>query len=317
MSSDSIVPPASASSPPVWALAIHGGAGAGRQEAGAEALDAEIRDALAAVLAAGAQRLAAGESALDAVEGAVVRLEDSPLFNAGKGAVFNERGEHELDASIMDGAALRAGAVAGVRTLKNPIRGARLVLERSPHVLLIGDGAESFAKGLGAETVEPGYFGTARREAALEEARWRAALSPPPGETGTVGAVALDLHGNLAAATSTGGVTNKAVGRVGDSALIGAGTFASNASCAVSCTGQGEIFIRATAARDVAALMEYQGLGVEAAAERVIRQRVAGLRGEGGLIAVDVRGRVAFAFNTKLMMRGKVTSRSAPWVALY
>ncbi|HEX6993636.1 MAG TPA: isoaspartyl peptidase/L-asparaginase [Gammaproteobacteria bacterium] len=299
----------------IWALAIHGGAGAARRHAGAEARAAEIRAALAAVLDAGARRLSAGGTALDAVEDAVVRLEDSPLFNAGRGAVLNERGEAELDASIMDGASLRAGAAAGLRTAKNPIRVVRLVLERSPHVLIAGDGAEAFAAHHGVERVDPAYFVTDRRRRELAEAR-RGAGRTSGGETGTVGAVALDVHGNLAAATSTGGVTNKAVGRVGDSAVIGAGTFASNASCAVSCTGQGEIFIRATAARDVAALMEYAGLGVEAAAVNVIRERVASLGGEGGLIAVDRHGHVAFSFNTDVMLRGAVTHESAPRVAL-
>lgn len=303
-----------------WALAIHGGAGAGSQEAGAEEREAQIRAALAEVLDAGARRLAGGAAALDAVEDAVKRLEDSPLFNAGKGSVFNERGEHELDASIMDGASLRVGAVAGLRTVKNPIVLARLVLEHSPHVFLIGEGALAFAERHRVELVDQAYFGTERRRAALEEAKRREALqtsSLRPGDMGTVGAVALDASGNLAAATSTGGLTNKAAGRVGDSAVIGAGTFASNRSCAVSCTGQGEMFVRATAARDVAALMEYAGLDVQAAAERVIHERVAGLRGEGGLIAVDERGRIAFAFNTRLMLRGAVTHAAPARVALF
>lgn len=295
----------------VWALAIHGGAGAGDQEAGAEALVREIRQALAAVLDAGARLLSAGGTALDAVEDAVARLEDSPLFNAGKGSVLNERGEFELDASIMDGRTLRAGAVAGLETVKNPVRAARLVLERSPHVFLAGAGAEAFAAREGAELVTPAYFETERRRAAFEAAKRGAKdRRGPPEGLGTVGAVALDVHGHLAAATSTGGLTNKAVGRIGDSAIIGAGTFASDASCAVSCTGHGESFVRATAARDVAALMEYSKLDVEAAARKVIHERVAGLGGEGGLIAVDAQGRVAFAFNTALMLRGMVTHGS-------
>lgn len=304
----------------IWALAIHGGAGAVSRDLDAEARAAEIRAALAAVLDAGACRLSAGGAALDAVEDAVVLLEDSPLFNAGKGAVLNERGEPELDASIMDGASLRAGAVTGLRTVKNPIRVARLVLEGSPHVFVAGDGAEAFAERHGVERVDPAYFLTERRARELDEARRRGLTGTGPtasGESGTVGAVALDVHGNLAAATSTGGLTNKAVGRVGDSAVIGAGTFASNASCAVSCTGQGEIFIRATAARDVAALMEYAGLDVETAAAKLIHERVAALGGEGGLIAVDRRGRVAFAFNAEVMLRGAVTCASAPFVAIY
>src|SRR5690606_1810469 len=267
-----------------WALAFHGGAGAGHQEDGAEALVAEIRQALAAVLDAVARLLSGGGTALDAVEGVVARLEDSPLFNAGKGSVLNERGEFELDASIMDGRTLRAGAVAGLETAENPVRAARLVLQRSPHVFLAGAAAEAFAARQGAEPVRPAHVGPERRRAASEAAKGGAkARRGPPEGLGPVGAVALDVHGHLAAGTSTGGLTNKAVGRIGDSAIIGAGTFASDASCAVSCTGQGEIFIRATAARDVAALMEYAGLDVETAAAKVIHERVAALGGEGGL----------------------------------
>jgi L-asparaginase / beta-aspartyl-peptidase len=307
---------------PTWALAIHGGAGAGRQERGAEDLETEIRQVLSAVLADGAAGLATGGTSLDAVEQAVRRLEDSPLFNAGRGAVYDARGEHVLEASIMDGRRLEAGAVAGLRTVKNPISLARLVMERSPHVFLDGEGALAFGEAHGVERVDAQWFDTPRRRRALEEAKrieagGKAPLGAAPPETGTVGAVALDLHGNVAAATSTGGLTNKAPGRIGDSPIIGAGTFASNDSCAVSCSGQGECFVRATIARDVAALMEYVGMSVEAAAKEAIRGRLARVRGEGGLIAVDREGRVAFAFNTAVMLRGCVTSTDAPRVALY
>lgn len=308
------------SRPHIWALAIHGGAGAGDQEAGAAEREASIRKALSAILEAGAHLLASGGTALDAVEHVVAGLEDSPLFNAGKGAVLNERGEHELEAAIMDGRSLRTGAVAGLRTIKNPIRAARVVLERSPHVFLAGEGAVAFAMRHGLELVSPDYFATERRRAALADAKRRDAervLDSAPGESGTVGAVALDVHGDLAAATSTGGLTNKATGRIGDSPIIGAGTFASNASCAVSCTGHGETFVRATAARDVAALIEYGGYSLQAAAEKVIHERVAGLGGEGGLIAVDTRGEVAFSFNTDLMLRGAVGSDLPAQVALF
>ncbi|HEX7082071.1 MAG TPA: isoaspartyl peptidase/L-asparaginase [Gammaproteobacteria bacterium] len=312
------------SAPSVWALAIHGGAGFGGEEAHGAEQDAAIRAELAAVLEAGARMLASGAPALDAVEDAVRRLEDCPLFNAGRGAAFNERGEHELEASIMDGRTLAAGAVAVLRGIKNPVFVARLVMERSPHVFLQGEGAAAFAARHGIERVGDEYFRTERRLRALHDAQ-RAAVtgppgdierSPPPPDAGTVGAVARDVDGNLAAATSTGGLTNKAPGRVGDSSIIGAGTYASNASCAVSCTGHGEYFIRATAARDVAALVEYGGLDLAAAVDRVIRSRVAALGGQGGAIAVDRAGYVACAFNTPVMLRGRVTATSPPAVGI-
>lgn len=289
-----------------WSLAIHGGAGAARDDGPDERRVEAVRAALAEVLAAGAAMLAAGAESLDVVEDAVRRLEDSPLFNAGKGAVFNAHGEHELDASIMDGKDLRAGAVGNVRGIKNPIALARLIMDRSPHVLLQGAGAQAFATAHGVPLVGPDYFWTEERWNAFKEARLRAS-SRGVRDLGTVGAVALDGHGNLAAATSTGGVTNKLPGRVGDSAVIGAGTYASNASCAVSCTGHGESFIRATVARDICALVEYTKLSARKAAETVIQRRLAQVGGKGGVIVVARDGAVACVFNTEIMYHGFVT----------
>jgi beta-aspartyl-peptidase (threonine type) len=299
-----------------WSLAIHGGAGAARDDGLLDNPRGEaIRVELAEVLAAGAAMLAAGAASLDVVEDAVRRLEDSPLFNAGKGAVFNAHGEHELDASIMDGKDLRAGAVANVRGIKNPVALARLIMDQSPHVLLQGAGAQAFAVAHGVPLVGPDYFWTEERWNAFKEARLRANARGAR-DLGTVGAVALDTSGNLAAATSTGGVTNKLPGRVGDSAVIGAGTYASNASCAVSCTGQGELFIRATVARDVCALVEYSKLSARKAAETVIGRRLAQLGGKGGLIVVDHAGAVSCVFNTELMYRGHVTHDSPARTAI-
>lgn len=298
-----------------WSLALHGGAGLARDDALDGGREKAIRAVMGEVLEAGAQALAAGATSLDAVEEAVRRLEDSPLFNAGKGSVFNAHGEHELDASIMDGRSLRAGAVANVRNVKNPVTLARWVMERSPHVLLQGRGATAFAMQQGMPLVGPDYFWTEDRWQALKEARLRTGAKQPR-HLGTVGAVALDRHGDLAAATSTGGVTNKLPGRVGDSAIIGAGTYASNASCAVSCTGQGEVFIRGTVARDIAALMELADHDVHSAVEAVIEQRLKELGGHGGAIVVDADGDIACAFNTEVMYRAFVTHASVAVVAV-
>ena len=262
-----------------------------------------------------------GGSSLDAVEAAIVVMEDSPLFNAGKGAVFNSKGEHELDASIMEGSGLKAGAVAGVQGVKNPIRAARLVMEKSPHVMMAADGAEEFAKAQGIEFAEPEYFYDERRWRQLERARAqdKQALDHSTIEEekfGTVGAVALDAQGNLAAGTSTGGMTNKKFGRVGDSPIIGAGTYADNGSCAVSCTGHGEYFIRAAAANDVSARMAYGGRGVQAAADEVVG-RIGGMGGSGGLIAVDRRGNVGVSFNTSGMYRGWSRTGAEPKTLIF
>jgi beta-aspartyl-peptidase (threonine type) len=319
-----------------WAIAIHGGAGDTGPEGLSAAREQAIRAALADILSTGMRILAEGGTSLDAVEECVRLLEDSPLFNAGKGAVFNARGEHELDAAIMDGRTLAAGAVAGLTRIKNPIMLARRVMTRSPHVFLSGEGAMEFAKSQGVAFVDAEYFSTEDRRRALEQVqaqarsagacrnpaaeRLRPACSPPagppPAEQETVGAVALDVDGHLAAATSTGGLTNKLPGRVSDSALIGAGTFASDASCAVSCTGQGEFFIRATAARDVAAQLEYAGADLRTAAETVLRERIGARGGRGGLIAVDRGGRIVCPFNTDTMYRAYAAADIEPLTAI-
>jgi beta-aspartyl-peptidase (threonine type) len=302
--------------PRTWALVIHGGASAAHDQPLGPARERAIRAALSEVLQAGARALAAGVGSLDVVEEAVRDLEDSPLFNAGKGAVFNSRGEHELEASIMDGRTLQAGAVASVRGIQNPIVLARWVMERSRHVYLHGEGAAAFAVAQGMELVAPDYFWTEESWNALKAARLHTGVErPPPREVGTVGTVALDRHGNLAAATSTGGLTNKPPGRVGDSSVIGAGTYASNESCAVSCTGEGEYFIRAGVARDICARVEYTGNDPASAAAAVL-ERLGALGGQGGVIVVDRDGRVACVFNTDSMYRGAVSHDTAVQVAV-
>lgn len=319
-------------------ICLHGGAGSITREIVDEALEAKFRSSLAAALAGGHEILAGGGSALDAVTRTVELLEDDPLFNAGTGANISAAGECELDASIMDGRTLAAGAVAGVRTVRSPIRLARAVMERSRHVLLSGAGAEEFAAAIGHERVENARFQTAFRRAQWERVRELERAAEPeldaagrPRVTsytaddnaffrelafGTVGCVALDAAGNLAAATSTGGMMNKRFGRIGDSPLIGAGTYASNASCAVSCTGWGEYFVRANGARDVGARMEYGGAHLGAASAATIA-RVGQLGGEGGLIAVDRAGRVAMPFNSAGMYRAWHTPFEGPRVALF
>jgi beta-aspartyl-peptidase (threonine type) len=298
---------AAGEAPPRTAIAVHGGAGTMNRADLTPELEAEIRAALDAAIDAGDAVLRAGGPALDAVSAAVVVLEDSPHFNAGKGAVFNADGINELDASIMDGATLRAGAVAGLHRVRNPIRLARAVMEQSRHVMLIGDGAEAFARTVGVELVDPGYFRTEHRWEALQKARAaekEGASTPLPSSAyfGTVGAVALDAQGRLAAATSTGGMTNKRWGRVGDAPILGAGTYA-NAHCAVSATGWGEFFIRLAVAHDICARIEYRGDGVAEAAGEVVMKRVPALGGDGGVIALDAEGEISMPFNTAGMYR--------------
>ncbi|WP_058913917.1 isoaspartyl peptidase/L-asparaginase [Entomohabitans teleogrylli] len=305
-------------------IAIHGGAGAiSRGQMSADKEQAYIR-ALSDIVGAGQEILAAGGSAIEAVTEAVRLLEECPLFNAGIGSVFTRDGTHEMDACVMDGATLNAGAVAGVRHLRNPVLAARLVLERSPHVLMIGDGAEAFAMQHGMTPVSPEIFSTEERRQQLLQAigAQQVALdhSAPLDEAdklGTVGAVALDLAGNLAAATSTGGMTNKLPGRVGDSPLPGAGCYANNANVAVSCTGTGEVYIRAQAAYDIAALMEYRCLSLHQATERVIMEKIPTLGGDGGAIAVDREGNVALPFTTEGMYRAWAWVGDAPSVGIY
>jgi beta-aspartyl-peptidase (threonine type) len=303
-------------------IAIHGGAGAlSRLQMSAEQEQRYIQ-ALSDIVDAGQQMLAAGKSALDAVCEAVRLLEECPLFNAGIGSVYTRDETHELDACVMDGVTLNAGAVAGVSHLRNPVLAARLVMDQSPHVLLVGEGAERFVQQQGMELVDPTLFDTPERLAQLHNARNAILLdhdapATPDTKFGTVGAVALDLDGNLAAATSTGGMTNKLPGRVGDSPLVGAGCYANNANVAVSCTGNGELFIRTLAAYDIAALMEYRGLSLQQATERVIMEKLPALGGSGGAIAVDNQGNVALPFNCEGMYRAWAFVGDSPSVGIY
>ena len=304
-------------------LAIHGGIAADPDEVSEEQAKL-IRAALEESLRAGRKRLAdETATSLDAVETAIKVLEDSPLFNAGKGAVFTYEGRNELDASIMEGNEMRAGAVAGITIVKNPISAARAVMEESPHVLMTGRGAEVFATKAGLEIVDPSYFWTLPRWKQIER-RWSEAKSPPEKQSaierktieaaayndrqlGTVGAVAVDRHGNLAAGTSTGGMTGKMFGRVGDSPIIGAGTYADNAGCAVSCTGHGEYFIRYAVSHEISVLRKYKGMKVEQAVDQVINQTLKDAGGDGGAIALDAHGRFSSAYNTEGMYRGWIT----------
>jgi beta-aspartyl-peptidase (threonine type) len=300
-------------------LVIHGGAGSISRDKRTPEQEALYRGDLEAALKAGHQALGReGGTGLDAVEAAIKVLEDSPRFNAGKGAVFTHDGRNELDASIMDGKDKRAGAVAGVTCLKNPISAARAVMEKSEHVFLVGRGAEMFATRQGLEVVDPSYFWTRDRWLQLQEALRKEEARPKgPGSFGTVGAVALDRQGNLAAGTSTGGMTNKRYNRVGDSPVIGAGTFADNAACAVSCTGHGELFLRHAVAHDVAARMKYKGQSVEEAARDALGQLPKEAGGVGGLIALDAQGHFAMPFNTERMYRGWITADGKVHVAVF
>jgi L-asparaginase / beta-aspartyl-peptidase len=295
-------------------LVVHGGAGTMERNKMSPEREREYRAGLENALRAGWEILQRGGSALDATEAAVRVFEDDPLFNAGKGSVFNAAGVNEMDAAIMDGKTLRAGTVANLQHIKNPINLARLVMEKSPHVMMAGEGAEAFAKEHGLELVDPKYFFTQERWDALQKVK-AAEKSGANGDKkfflteqdlhGTVGAVALDRNGNLAAATSTGGKTGKLPGRVGDTPVIGAGTYANNASCAVSGTGDGEFFIMATAAHDVSALMEYRRKPLQEASIAVI-DKIGKLGGTGGMIAIDKNGNIALPFNTSGMYRGYV-----------
>jgi L-asparaginase / beta-aspartyl-peptidase len=326
-------------------LVVHGGAGTILRETMTPELEKAYRDKLSEALLAGHNILKGGGSGLDAIEATIKILEDSPLFNAGKGAVFTNEGANELDSSIMDGATLKAGAVAGVKHIKNPISLARLVMEKSPHVIMVREGAEAFAKQNGVEMVDPKYFHTERRWKELERAKEKerekeggkkdptreAAPAKPSGNRtgagldderdenkfGTVGAVALDRAGNLSAGTSTGGMTNKRFGRVGDSPIIGAGTYANNKTCAVSATGHGEYFIRAVVAYDISALMEYKGLSLKDAANAVVNDKLVKLGGEGGVIAIDKDGNIAMPFNSAGMYRGYVLEDGKVVVEIY
>lgn len=294
---------------PEWALAIHGGAGVIPKDMEEERKQ-EYFDALEAALTLGRESLERGDSALDTVERVVRFLEDDPKFNAGKGAVYTHEGTHELDAAIMDGRTLDCGSVAAVTTIKNPITLARRVLEQSPHVFLIGEGAEVFATEMGVERVTQSYFHTERRYQQLQrllEEQAEAEGAEEDKERSTVGAVALDRNGDLAAATSTGGLTNKRFGRVGDVPVVGAGTYANNRTCAVSGTGTGEQFIRHTVAHSISAAMEHGGLSLEEAARHVIHERLDA--GDGGVIAVGHDGSIALVFNSPGMFRAAADAR--------
>lgn len=319
---------------PGWSIAIHGGAGVIERRHLKPEQEEAYRAALERVVAEGASVLEARGSALDAVVAAVRLLEEEPLFNAGRGAVFTAEGKTELDAAIMDGRSLAAGAVAGVTRTRNPIKLAREVMEKSDHVFLIGEGADAFSRAHGLEQVEPGWFFTERRwrsllkglkelglpepaepEGAVHDET--AALAHDEGKHGTVGVVARDVHGDVAAGTSTGGTTAKRWGRVGDTPLIGAGTYASNRSCAVSATGTGEYFIRLAVAHEISALVQHKGLDLQAAVDQVVKQDLTAIGGDGGVIAVGPDGQVAWSFNTSGMYRGRQSQGGPISVAIY
>jgi beta-aspartyl-peptidase (threonine type) len=305
---------------PMISIAIHGGAGVISKSSMTAENERAYHADLGRALDAGYEVLDKGGSSLDAVVAAVKILEDSALFNAGKGAVFNHAGVNELDAAIMDGATQKAGAVAGVRHVRNPIELARMVMERTPHVLLAGEGAEEFALEQGMALVPGSYFFTERRWQQLEDAQKAertASLTEDIGYFGTVGAVARDRSGNLAAATSTGGMTNKRWGRIGDSPIIGAGTYADNATCAVSATGSGEYFIRAVVAHEICARVRLAGVSAAEAARDVVHGRLQALGGDGGVIVVDAKGAVALEFNTEGMFRGARDSGGRRETAIY
>ncbi len=315
-----------------FGIVLHGGAGTILKKYMTPEKEKAYHDKLHEALEKGYSILEKGGSSLDAVEAAINIMEDSPLFNAGKGAVFTANGINELDASIMDGKTLSAGAVARVSHIKNPISLARMVMEKSPHVLLVGDGAEQFAKEHGVKLIDSKYFFTKERWDALQKIKEKSKnekknktgsiqksfYSEPLDEMfGTVGVAALDKNGNLAAGTSTGGMTNKLYGRVGDSPIIGAGTYANNKTCAVSGTGWGEFFIRLNAAKDISDLMEYKGMSLKDAADEVIMKKLPALGGNGGVIAIDKDGNIAMPFNTEGMYRAYHLEGSEPVIKFY
>ena len=308
-----------ASEQPV-AIALHGGAGTIERDRMSAEVEAEYRSFLDKAISEGYQQLQAGEDGLDVVVAIIQRMEDSPLFNAGKGSVYTWDGQHELDASIMHGAQMDAGAVAGVTTVQSPISLARAVMEQSPHVMLASRGAEQFAKELGIPEVSPMYFETERRKRALEsyKARTQAGIEPHVDyKFGTVGVVVLDSKGNLVAGTSTGGMTGKRWGRIGDAPVIGAGTYADNRSCAVSATGHGEYFVRHTVARDICARMQFAGQSLNEAAEAVIMDELVVAGGDGGIVAVDAGGEVTMIFNTPGMYRASVSGSGVKFIGIF
>jgi len=305
-----------------YAIAIHGGAGTLVKGMMTPEKEKAYKQALETALDKGYAVLSAGGTATDAVMQSVIELENCPLFNAGKGSVFTADGTHEMDAAIMEGSALNAGAVSLISGIKNPIALARDVMEKSDHVFLAGEGAMKFARSLNYRLKDEAYFFDQFRYDQWQELKGTDTFqldhsTKKDSKFGTVGAVACDIHGNLAAATSTGGMTNKRFGRIGDSPVLGAGNYANNKTCAVSCTGSGEFFIRGVAAYDVSCLMEYKGLSLEAAAREVIQKRLLEIGGDGGLIAVDVHGNIAMPFNTEGMYRASNTSLGRKTVQIY
>lgn len=324
-----------------FAIVIHGGAGTITRKNMTPEKEKAYTLVLNEALKKGYTILEKGGTSLEAVEAAIIVMEDSPLFNAGKGAVFTNEGKNELDAAIMEGNTLMAGAVAGVTTVKNPIKAAIAVMEKSPHVMMTGAGAEKFAKEKGLEIVDPSYFYTEARYKALLKAKEeekveldhteKVKAGPKSGyidsqenliftegkKFGTVGCVALDKSGNLASGTSTGGMTNKRYGRIGDAPIIGAGTYANNATCAISATGHGEFFIRSVVGHDISALMEYKGLSVSQAADEVVMKKLVKMGGEGGVIAIDRSGNIAMPFNSEGMYRGYMKADGKSEVLIY
>lgn len=318
-------------------IAIHGGAGNITAENMTPQKEKAYHAALNKALEAGYAVLKNGGSSMDAVKAAIQYMEESPLFNAGKGAVFTNERKNELDASVMDGKDLRAGAVAGVSRIKSPVEAAIAVMQQSPHVLMAGKGAEQFAEEKGLEMVDPSYFYTKERmeelDRVLQDKTTESEIKKSPksgirtdnsliftneGEKfGTVGCVALDADGNLAAGTSTGGMTNKRFGRIGDSPIIGAGTYANNTTCAVSATGHGEYFIRSVVAYDISALMEYKGLSIHEAADEVVMRKLPQKGGAGGVIALDAQGNIAMPFNTQGMYRGYIKGNGERETLIY
>lgn len=315
-----------------YIMVIHGGAGTILKSKMTPEKEAAYVAALTEALEVGYAVIKAGKPGMDAVESTIHVLENSPLFNAGKGAVFTNEGKNEMDASVMEGKTMMAGSVAGVTVIKNPISAARAVMEKSEHVMMVGAGAERFAKQMGLEIVKPDYFYTKERWEGLQRAKQedstkavldhgskkssRAGTINKDYKFGTVGCVALDQAGNLAAGTSTGGMTNKKFGRVGDAPIIGAGTYANNATAAISCTGWGEFYIRNVVAHDISALMEYKGLSVKEASQTVL-DKVGKMGGDGGLIAIDKNGNIAMPFNTEGMYRGTVRADGKIEVQIY
>ena len=313
-----------------FSIVLHGGAGTILKENMTPEMEAQYRETLEKAIRVGYTILNNGGSSLDAVQNTINVLEDSPLFNAGKGAVFTHDGTNEHDASIMDGKTLKAGASARTTTVKNPINLARVVMEKSPHVMLSSSGAEAFAQEQGLDIVDPSYFYTERRFKSLQKIRNKEKVELDHDtkvsfydedikayKYGTVGCVALDKHGNLAAGTSTGGMTNKRWGRIGDSPIIGAGTYANNNTCAVSSTGWGEFFIRGVVAHDISALMDYKGLTLQEAAKEVIQNKLTKLGGTGGIIAIDKYGDIVMEFNTAGMYRASMDDKGELTVLIY